>query len=103
MMRFLLSTLVYQTKVPSTKRAVAGTAMDEQDIEKMRGKFRRICEPKRASGLIEIPETMFKKYQAKGASRERLFEAFVRTGGVKDWAFSQLHHAFSFTRNPNIV
>lgn len=50
----------------------------------MRGKFRRLCEPKRNSGKIEVDEDIFKLYEAKGASREKLFEAFIKVNGDKD-------------------
>ncbi|CAK9033715.1 Uncharacterized protein SCF082_LOCUS20616 [Durusdinium trenchii] len=43
-----------------------------------------MCEPKRASGNIEVPKDVFEKYQAKGATREKLFEAFIKTGGEKE-------------------
>ena len=48
------------------------------------GKFRRTCEPKRNSGKIDVPEDIFKLYEAKGSSRNKLFEAFIKTGGDKD-------------------
>ena len=58
--------------------------VDENDLEFWRGKFRRTCEPKRASGNLEIPDDIFQQYQAKGASRDKLFELFVKSGGDKD-------------------
>ena len=61
--------------------------LSEDEYEKYRGKFRRTCEPKRSSGAIDITKDMFKEYQAKGSSRERLFEAFIKTGGEKDCFF----------------
>ena len=67
-----------------TKRSIAGVVLDQEQIEYWKGKFRRMCEPKRASGNIEVPKDVFEKYQAKGATREKLFEAFIKTGGEKD-------------------
>jgi hypothetical protein len=36
-------------------------------------------------GKINVPNDIFKQYNEKGASREKLFEAFISTGGEKDW------------------
>ncbi|CAJ1370208.1 unnamed protein product [Effrenium voratum] len=33
-----------------------------EEYEKLRGKFRRLCEPKRGSGNIEVPGDIFKQY-----------------------------------------
>jgi len=55
--------------------------VDENDLEYWRGKFRRTCEPKRSSGHLDIPADIFEQYQAKGASRDKLFELFVKSGG----------------------
>jgi hypothetical protein len=30
-----------------------------EEVEKYRGKFRRMCEPKKASGKIEVPQDIF--------------------------------------------
>lgn len=69
-----------------TKRShiVAGIVLTEDEYQQYRGKFRRTCEPSRTTGAIKIGADLFKEYQAKGASRERLFEAFIKTGGDKD-------------------
>lgn len=54
---------------------------DEADLERWQGKFRRVCEPKRSSGKLDVPEDIFEQYAARGASRDRLFEIFVQSGG----------------------
>ena len=56
----------------------------DQHRREMKGKFRRLCEPKRNSGKIEVTEDIFKLYEAKGTSREKLFEAFIKVDGDKD-------------------
>lgn len=43
-----------------------------------------MCEPKRNSGKIDILEDIFKLSEAKRAARNKLFEAFIKTGGDKD-------------------
>ena len=40
---------------------------------------------KRTTGKIDVPNDIFKHYQEKGSSREKLFELFIKTGGEKDW------------------
>ena len=47
--------------------------------------FRRYCEPKRGTGKIEAPTDIWKQYQEKGSSREKLFELYIKTGGEKAW------------------
>ena len=68
----------------AVKRSIGGLLLDEKQVDVFRGKFRRLCEPKRTSGEIEIPSDIHEQYMAKGATRERLFEAFIKTGGLKD-------------------
>lgn len=68
----------------TTGKRVGGRVLTPEEVEKYRGKFRRMCEPKKASGKIEVPKDIFEQFQSKGASRERLFEAFVRNDGQKD-------------------
>ena len=58
--------------------------LTEKQLNQFRGKFRRLCEPKRDSGRLEVPEDIHNKYVAKGAAREKLFESFVLVGGDKD-------------------
>ena len=68
----------------TTGKRVGGRVLTPEEVEKYRGKFRRMCEPKKASGKIEVPKDIFEQFQSKGTSRERLFEAFVRNDGQKD-------------------
>ncbi len=63
---------------------MAGIWIDETEYNHEHGKFRRMCEPKRTSGDIEVPSDIHEQYMSKGQSRTRLFEAFIKTGGVKD-------------------
>ena len=53
----------------------------EKELDFWQGKFRRTCEPKRASGTLEVPEDIFQQYQSKGATKDKLFELFVKAGG----------------------
>ena len=71
-------------EAPTTGKRIGGRVLTPEEVEKYRGKFRRMCEPKKASGKIEVPQDIFDQFQSKGASRERLFEAFVRSDGQKD-------------------
>ena len=69
---------------PGTKRIIAGIELSEDDVDWWRGKFRRTCEPKRMSGSINVPVDIFEQYQAKGQSRQKLFELFIKTNGDKE-------------------
>ena len=65
-------------------KRVGDVFLTNEEYNHYRGKLRRICEPKRHSGKLEIAEDIFEKYNAKGQSREKLFEALVKSGGDKD-------------------
>ena len=54
---------------------------DVKELEKWQGKFRRVCEPQRGSGRLEVPDDIFQQYQAKGTTKDKLFELFVAAGG----------------------
>ena len=58
--------------------------LTQKDYDFFRGKLRRMCEPKRDSGKIEVPENIHKQYLEKGASRDALFEALISVDGNKD-------------------
>lgn len=74
----------YTPKASGGTKRVGSMVISSDEFNRLSGKFRRMCEPKRHSGKIEVPDNIFELYQAKGTSKERLFEAFVKTGGDKD-------------------
>ena len=79
---------VWQAAQPAASKGVkrvGSIVLSQKDFDYYQGKFRRQCEPARASGKINVPNDIFKQYNEKGASREKLFEAFISTGGEKDW------------------
>ena len=56
----------------------------QKEYDFWRGKFRRMCEPKRDSGKIDIPPELHKQYMQKGTQRDSMFEAFITTNGDKE-------------------
>ena len=58
--------------------------LNQKEYDFWRGKFRRMCEPKRDSGKIDIPPELHKQYMQKGTQRDSMFEAFITTNGDKE-------------------
>lgn len=71
------------TRSKGVKR-VGSLVISQEDFDYYQGKFRRQCEASRHTGKIKIPDDIFKQYNERGASREKLFEMFINTGGDKD-------------------
>ena len=65
-------------------RRVGNLQLTQKDFDYYRGKLRRLCEPKRDSGRIEVPDDIHKQYLQKGAQRDALFEALVKAEGEKE-------------------
>ena len=70
--------------------------LSEDDLEQWRGKLRRLCEPKRMSGVIDVPDDIFEQYQSKGQNRRKLLELFIKTDGNKEWFTKHLFEAIRF-------
>lgn len=82
-----MSSLILNRSCPREapiKKVIGDLELDEETLDWWRGKFRRMCEPKRISGHIQIPNDIFEQYQTKGKTREKSFECFIKTGGDKE-------------------
>ena len=71
-----------------TKR-IGSMELTIAEYDYYRGKLRRICEPKRDSGRIEVPMDIHEKFMSKGRDREEMLETFITCGGVKAAGFSR--------------
>ena len=59
--------------------------MTARDANKWRCKLKRICEYK-DSGKLDVPVGIHQQFLEKGASRDKLLEALIRSGGSKELA-----------------
>ena len=80
-------------------KRVGNHLLTQKDSDFYRGKLRRLCEPKRDSGKIEVPEDIHKQFMQKGSQRDALFEALVNAKGDKD----MLAEKFSFIQATTYV
>lgn len=56
----------------------------EPDLEQWRGKLRRLCKHQHLSGHIQVSGQILEQYQAKGKTRDKPLEVFIKTGNDKD-------------------
>ena len=63
---------------------VGDLKLSQQDYNNWRGKFGRACQPKAASGRLDVPKEMHEVFLGKGKAKEQMFEQFIRAGGDKD-------------------
>ena len=64
-------------------KRVGNLELTVKEYDFYRGKFRRLCEPKRDSGRLEVPDDIHQKFVNKGQGREDMFEAFIKCDGQK--------------------
>ena len=81
-------------------KRVGDILLTAEQHEQLRGKFRRTCEPRRGSGILVVPKDIHEQYCGRGASREKLWHAFVKTNGDKDWVSTDMSNLSSWPPEP---
>ena len=74
--------MIHAKVLKTTK--VGPFSLTQAEYNKWRMKLNRMCQRKRCSGKLDVPEDIHKTWLDKGTGKEGLLESLIRANGDKD-------------------